>query len=48
MRKNTSQDVFGTKLGRIHVGKQNVDTIQTRKVKALRKPKGQQQQNNED
>jgi ribosome production factor 2 len=39
MRKNTSEDVFGTKLGRIHVGRQNIQDIQTRKVKALRKPK---------
>ncbi|KAI6241264.1 Ribosome production factor 2-like protein [Aphelenchoides fujianensis] len=37
MRKNTSQDVFGTKHGRIHVGRQQVHKIQTRKVKALRK-----------
>ncbi|KAI6178503.1 Ribosome production factor 2-like protein [Aphelenchoides besseyi] len=37
MRKNTSQDVFGTKHGRIHLGRQNVNNIQTRKVKALRK-----------
>uniref|UniRef100_A0A915Q3G4 Ribosome production factor 2 homolog n=1 Tax=Setaria digitata TaxID=48799 RepID=A0A915Q3G4_9BILA len=35
-RKNTSTDVFGTNLGRIHVGKQNIDGMQTKKVKALR------------
>lgn len=34
-----SEDVFGTQLARVHVGKQNTDAIQTRKVKALRKGK---------
>jgi len=36
MRKNTSQDVFGTTGARIHVGRQNLDSMQTRKMKALR------------
>jgi len=45
MRKNTSENVFGTKLGRIHMGRQNVNDIQTRKVKALRKPKWAPTQN---
>ncbi len=35
-RKNESEDVFGTKLARVHVGKQNLGTLQTRKVKALK------------
>ncbi|VDK84263.1 unnamed protein product [Litomosoides sigmodontis] len=35
-RKNTSTDVFGTDLGRIHVGRQNIDSMQTKKMKALR------------
>uniref|UniRef100_A0A8R1XNX8 Ribosome production factor 2 homolog n=1 Tax=Onchocerca volvulus TaxID=6282 RepID=A0A8R1XNX8_ONCVO len=35
-RKNTSTDVFGTELGRVHVGKQNIDSMQTKKMKALR------------
>jgi len=39
MRKNTSLNAFGTKHGRIHLGRQNVHGIQTRKVKALRKPR---------
>ncbi|VDL80201.1 unnamed protein product [Nippostrongylus brasiliensis] len=38
-RKNMSEDVFGNQLVRVHVGKQNTDAIQTRKVKALKKPK---------
>jgi ribosome production factor 2 len=36
MRKNTSENVFGTKLGRIHVGRQNANAIQTRKMKSLK------------
>lgn len=28
--------MFGTELGRIHVGKQNIDSMQTKKMKALR------------
>jgi ribosome production factor 2 len=47
MRKNTSHDVFGTKLARIHVGKQNVDGIETRKVKALRKDRAPPAEGNE-
>jgi len=38
-RKNISHDVFGTKLARIHVGRQQADEIKTRKVKALRRPR---------
>ncbi|KAK6731001.1 hypothetical protein RB195_007458 [Necator americanus] len=38
-RKNMSEDVFGNQLARIHVGKQNTDSIQTRKLKALKKSK---------
>uniref|UniRef100_A0A1I7YJK9 Ribosome production factor 2 homolog n=1 Tax=Steinernema glaseri TaxID=37863 RepID=A0A1I7YJK9_9BILA len=38
-RKNVTQDVFGSTLGRIHVGRQNVDALQTRKMKGLRKPR---------
>uniref|UniRef100_A0A1I7S740 Ribosome production factor 2 homolog n=1 Tax=Bursaphelenchus xylophilus TaxID=6326 RepID=A0A1I7S740_BURXY len=39
MRKNTSLDPFETKLARIHVGKQDLNSIQTRKVKALKRKK---------
>lgn len=42
--KNISTDGLGDKYGRVHVGRQNIDTLQTRKVKALRKPKQQKQQ----
>jgi len=35
-RKNVDEDVFGTKMGRIHVGKQDLGKIQTRKLRALK------------
>lgn len=36
-KKNISTDGLGNTHGRIHVGKQEIQKIQTRKVKALRK-----------
>jgi ribosome production factor 2 len=39
MKKNISQDVFGSKVAKIHTGRQQVEGIQTRKVKALRSRK---------
>lgn len=37
--KNITHSKLGHKFGRVHVGQQNIETIQTRKVKALRPPK---------
>jgi ribosome production factor 2 len=36
-KKNVSTDTMGDKIGRIHVGKQDLNQLQTRKVKALKK-----------
>jgi ribosome production factor 2 len=36
-RKNVSKDELGNLHGRVHVGKQDINQLQTRKVKALRK-----------
>ncbi|KAF7282136.1 hypothetical protein GWI33_003105 [Rhynchophorus ferrugineus] len=36
-KKNISTDELGTTHGRIHVGKQNINSIQTRKMKGLKK-----------
>ncbi|XP_076166473.1 ribosome production factor 2-like protein Non3 [Ptiloglossa arizonensis] len=36
-KKNISRDNFGTTFGRIHVGAQNINSIQTRKMKGLKK-----------
>lgn len=38
-RKNLSTDVMGNTLARIHVGRQEVDKVQTRKMKGLKKDK---------
>ncbi|CAG9787713.1 unnamed protein product [Diatraea saccharalis] len=37
VKKNISRDAFGSKLGRIHMGKQDVNKLQTRKMKGLKK-----------
>ncbi|XP_075975520.1 ribosome production factor 2-like protein Non3 [Anticarsia gemmatalis] len=37
VKKNISRDAFGSKLGRIHMGKQDINRLQTRKMKGLRK-----------
>ena len=36
-KKNISEDGLGKTLGRIHVGAQKLNTIQTRKMKGLKK-----------
>ncbi|XP_043074657.1 ribosome production factor 2 homolog [Puntigrus tetrazona] len=41
-KKNISHDAFGTRLGRLHMQKQNLDKLQTRKMKGLRKRRGEQ------
>ena len=41
VKKNIDRDVFGTKTGRIHMQKQDLANMQTRKMKGLkRKPSG--------
>lgn len=35
-KKNITRDELGNTHGRVHVGKQNVTKVQTRKVRALR------------
>lgn len=36
-KKNISRDALGNTHGRIHLGKQKIDKIQTRKMKGLKK-----------
>lgn len=36
-KKNISRDAFGSKMGRIHMGKQDINRLQTRKMKGLKK-----------
>jgi ribosome production factor 2 len=38
-KKNISKDAFGSKLGRIHMTKQDLGKLQTRKMKGLKKRK---------
>lgn len=40
-KKNISHDAFGTKFGRVHMQKQDLSKLQTRKMKGLRKRKGE-------
>ena len=37
VRKNIETDLIGDKVGRIHLGKQNLDKLQTRKMKGLKR-----------
>ncbi|KAK3522764.1 hypothetical protein QTP86_034195, partial [Hemibagrus guttatus] len=39
-KKNISHDAFGTRYGRLHMQKQDLSKLQTRKMKGLRKRKG--------
>jgi len=36
-KKNIMKSELGTTYGRIHIGKQNINSIQTRKMKGLKK-----------
>ncbi|XP_059212476.1 ribosome production factor 2 homolog [Centropristis striata] len=40
-KKNISHDAFGTKFGRVHMQKQDLTKLQTRKMKGLRKRRGE-------
>ncbi|KAM4633208.1 ribosome production factor 2 homolog [Polymixia lowei] len=40
-KKNVSHDAFGTKFGRLHMQKQDLSKLQTRKMKGLRKRRGE-------
>jgi len=40
-KKNISHNVFGTKFGRLHMQKQDLSKLQTRKMKGLKKRKGE-------
>lgn len=39
-KKNISHNAFGTKFGRVHMQKQDLSKLQTRKMKGLRKRRG--------
>lgn len=37
IKKNISTDIMGDKMGRIHIGKQDLSDLQTRKMKGLKR-----------
>ncbi|XP_049872564.1 ribosome production factor 2 homolog [Pectinophora gossypiella] len=43
-KKNISRDAFGSKMGRIHMGKQEIHKLQTRKMKGLKKTPAEKKQ----
>ena len=46
--KNISKDIMGDKFGRIHVGQQNIEKLQTRKMKALKGKRPLEEEEEED
>jgi len=36
-KKNINMDIMGDKIGRVHLGKQDLNTLQTRKMKGLKR-----------
>jgi hypothetical protein len=40
MKKNVAIDIIGDKVGRIHVGTQDFGKLQTRKMRGLKRPAG--------
>lgn len=40
-KKNISHDAFGTKFGRVHMQKQDLSKLQTRKLRGLKKRRGE-------
>ncbi|KAF3769234.1 Brix-domain-containing protein [Cryphonectria parasitica EP155] len=47
-KKNVSMDVMGDKIGRIHLGKQDLGNLQTRKMKGLKRSRDQEQDEGDD
>eukprot|EP00658_Telonema_sp_P-2_P077571 TRINITY_DN7042_c0_g1_i2.p1 TRINITY_DN7042_c0_g1~~TRINITY_DN7042_c0_g1_i2.p1 ORF type:complete len:301 (+),score=94.39 TRINITY_DN7042_c0_g1_i2:146-1048(+) len=46
--KNTSTNVFGEKLGRLHMEKQDLNKLQTRKMKGLKRSRGDDDDDDDD
>lgn len=47
-KKNITMDVMGDKIGRIHLGKQDLSELQTRKMKGLKRNKGLEDEADEE
>lgn len=48
VKKNIDRDVFGTKTGRIHMQRQDFDSLQTRKMKGLKRKKNDKSKNTDE
>jgi len=47
-KKNISTDIVGDKIGRIHLGKQDLKELQTRKMKGLKRSRDVADEEDED
>ena len=47
-KKNVETDIVGDKMGRIHVGKQDLGKLQTRKMKGLKRGREVEAEQDED
>ncbi|KAJ6172286.1 hypothetical protein N7470_001353 [Penicillium chermesinum] len=47
-KKNISMDAIGDKVGRVHLGKQDLSGLQTRKMKGLKRRAGMESDEDED
>lgn len=47
-KKNVSMDVMGDKMGRIHMGKQDMGSLQTRKMKGLKRGRDEESGDDDD
>lgn len=47
-KKNVETDIVGDKMGRIHLGRQDLDELQTRKMKGLKRSRTEQEEAEED
>lgn len=47
-KKNIDMDIMGDKVGKVHVGKQDFSTMQTRKMKGLKRGRDEDEEDNKD
>jgi ribosome production factor 2 len=48
MKKNIETDLMGDKIGKIHVGKQDLKSMQTRKMKGLKRGRNESDDEDDD
>lgn len=47
-KKNVTVDAMGDKLGRVHMGKVDLSALQTRKMKGLKRSRGDEDEDEDD